>query len=376
MVIVMAKRRTLAAFAVWGFYLIIVLEFLFMISPLALYFYSAYGPALNLLHRSPSTAWLTAFFLPHFSQTKSLFLNELHEIGENVAFAGLLIFGIGAVQIYWAKIRRKSAVLGGLYAYIRHPQYLGLAVLGFGTMLIWPRFLVLVCYVTMLFLYVLLARWEEERCLDKYGEGYRSYQAQTGMFLPRSLIRWIPDILPKTGGKRLTAMLVSYAIAIGAAVGLGFELRNYSLSKISSLYSQNAAVLSPAVLTENELSGAYQLAAANSEVQQKLQSIEPSAKLIVYVIPSEWYLPDLPVEVRYKLGGHHTPKNFDRRYYKVLFTQARTHFHELAGKDIVKWAYGRNSLVLVRVNIAPASVTAVEPPPAYVVWGDIPTPMF
>ena len=52
-------------FAAWGFYLIIVLEFLYMISPLALYFYSAYGPALNLLHRSPSTAWLTAFFLQH-----------------------------------------------------------------------------------------------------------------------------------------------------------------------------------------------------------------------------------------------------------------------------------------------------------------------
>jgi len=93
------------------------------------------------------------------------------------------------------------------------------------------------------------------------------------------------------------------------------------------------------------------------------------------VIPSEWYLPDLPVEVLYKLGGHRTPKNFDRRYYKVLFTQARTHFHEPAGKDIVKWAYGRNPLILVRVNIAAASVTAVEVPPAHVVWGDIPTPM-
>ena len=371
-----AKSRTLAVFAAWGFYFIIVLEFLYMISPLALYFYSAYGPALNFLHRSPSTAWLTTFFLPHFSQTSSALLNELHAAGENVALVGLLLFGIAAVQIYWAKIRRRNAVMGGLYAYIRHPQYLGLAVLGLGTMLIWPRFLVLVCYVTMLFLYVLLARWEEERCLDKYGESYRSYQARTGMFLPRNLTHWIPDVLPKTGGKRLRAMLVIYVVVMGAALGLGFELRNYSLSKISSLYSQNAAVLSPAVLSENELSSAYQLAAANLEVQQKLQSIEPSAKLIIYVLPSEWYLPDLPIEVLHKLGGHRTPKNFDRRYYKILFTQARTHFHELADKDIVKWSYGRDPLILVRVNIAAASVMEVETPPAHVVWGDIPTPMF
>jgi protein-S-isoprenylcysteine O-methyltransferase Ste14 len=373
---VIAKSRTIAVFAAWGFYLIIVLEFLYMISPFALYFYSAYGPALNVLHRSPSTAWLTGFFLPHFSHTSSSLLNELHVMGENVALAGLLIFGIGAAQIYWAKIRRKNAVMGGLYAYIRHPQYLGLAVLGFGTMLIWPRFLMLVCYVTMLFLYVLLARWEEERCLDKYGESYRSYQARTGMFLPRSLTHWIPDVLPKTGGKRLTAMLAIYLLIMGETVALGFKLRNYSLSKVSSLYSQNAAVLSPAVLSENELSSAYQVAAANSEVQQKLQSIEPSAKLIVYVLPSAWYLPDLPVEVLYKLGGHRTPKDFDRRYYKVLFTQARTHFHDLVDKDIVKWSYGRDPLILVRVDIAAALVMAVETPPAHVVWGDIPTPMF
>jgi protein-S-isoprenylcysteine O-methyltransferase Ste14 len=372
----MATSRKLAMFAAWGFYLVIVLEFLYMISPFALYFYSAYGPALNFLHRSASTAWLTAFFLPHFSQTSSSMLNELHEGGALLGLLGLLIFGIGAAQIYWAKIRRQEAVTGGLYAYIRHPQYLGLAVLGFGTMLIWPRFLVLVCYVTMLFLYLWLAGWEEERCQEKYGERYRSHHGRTGMFLPRGLVRRIPDVLPKTGGRRLAAMLAIYAVVMGAAVGVAFELRNYSLSMISSLYFQNGAVLSPALLSVDELSSAYQLAAANPAVQQKLQSIEPAAKLIVYVLPLEWYLPDLPVEVLYKLGGHRTPKNFDRRYYKVLFTEARTHFHELEGKDIVKWSYGRNPLVLVRVNIAAASVTAVETPPAHVVWGDIPTPMF
>jgi protein-S-isoprenylcysteine O-methyltransferase Ste14 len=363
-------------FAAWGFYLIIVLEFLYMISPAALYFYSAYGPALNVLHRFPSTAWLTSFFLPHFSQTRSFFLNQLHSAGEMIGLAGLLVFAIGAAQIYWAKLRRRNAVIGGLYAYIRHPQYLGLAVLGFGTMLIWPRFIMLVCYVTMLFLYVLLARWEEERCLDKFGESYRSYQARTGMFLPRSLTYWIPDVLPKAGGKRLSTVLAIYAVVMGTALVLGFELKNYSLSKISSQYSQNIAVLSPALLTDTELSSAYELAASNPEVEQKLKLIGPSQKLIVYVLPSEWYLPDLPVEVLYKLGGHRTPKNFDRRSYKVLFTQARTHFHDLVGRDIVKWSYGRNALVLVRVNLDTAFLPEVETPPAHVVWGDIPTPMF
>lgn len=44
----------------------IVFEILFMISPFALYYYAAYGPSLNVLHRSKWTSWLTDFLLLTF----------------------------------------------------------------------------------------------------------------------------------------------------------------------------------------------------------------------------------------------------------------------------------------------------------------------
>ena len=138
--------------AVWMFYVVIVFEILFMISPFALYFYSAYGPTLNVLHRWPSTAWLTQFFLPHFSETSSPLLNVLPGLGGVLILVGTLILTAGAIPVYWAKLRGRGPVSGWLYALIRHPQYVGLAVIGLGTLLIWPRFLILVTYVTMLFL--------------------------------------------------------------------------------------------------------------------------------------------------------------------------------------------------------------------------------
>src|SRR6266498_252333 len=99
--------------AVWIVYLVIVFEILFMISPFALHFYSAYGPTLNVLHRSPSTAWLTQFFLPHFSETSSPLLNSLPGLGGVLMAAGAVLFLAGAVPIYWAKLRRRGAVTGG-----------------------------------------------------------------------------------------------------------------------------------------------------------------------------------------------------------------------------------------------------------------------
>ncbi len=163
-------------------YLVIVCEILFMISPFGLYFYSAYGPVLNFLHRSAWTAWLTKFFLPHFSETRSVLLDALPPLAGPFVLLGIALFLAGAVPAYWAKIRGSGPVTGGLYRSIRHPQYVGLAVLGLGTVLFWPRFLVLITYVVMLFLYHLLARWEEDQCSVRFGASYRAYQTRTGMF--------------------------------------------------------------------------------------------------------------------------------------------------------------------------------------------------
>src|SRR5215831_553088 len=361
--------------AIWAFYLVIVFEILFMISPFALYFYSAYGPMLNVLHRWPETAWLTKFFLPHFSQTDSLWLNALPMLAWCLISVGLLLFLGAAVPLYWAKFRGRGTVSHGLYAVIRHPQYVGLAVMGLGTTLIWPRFLVLVAYVTMLCLYAVLARWEEERCLAHYGESYRAYQARTGMFLPPHLSKSLPGTRPASGGQRGAAALGLYAALLAASVDLAFGVRDYSLSTISGLCTQDVAVLSPALLTESDMNTAYRAAVADIRVQDALRAIGP-AKLLVYVVPIEWDLADLPMETSHRSGGHYTPADFDRRHYKLLFTRIRTYIPEVTGRDIVKAAYGRDPILLVKVDSAKAEVTGIDTPPPHVVWGDISTPMF
>jgi len=370
----MANLKRAFVPAAWIFYLVIVFEILYMISPFALYFYSAYGPWLNLFHKSPWTAWLTGFFLPHFSQTTSPMLNWLPKLSDPLVVVGAGLFFLGFIQIYGAKIRRRGAVTGGLYRFIRHPQYLGLAIVGVGTLLHWPRFLVLVMFVTMLFLYYFLARWEEEQCLQKFGDDYRAYQERTGMFLPGGLFKKLPRLLPPSGARRVVAALALYVIVIAATIGLGDWLRDYSLSRLSTMYTDDMAVISPAVLTVEELSRAVQVAMGSAEVQKKLSDAGQNAKLLVYVVPVEWKLPDLPMEVT--RGGHYEPKDFDRRLYKVLFTTVRTHERAINPEEIVTEAYGRDPIVLVKVNTETAQVTGIETPPAHVRWGDIPTPLF
>lgn len=369
--------------AVWGFYIVIGLEFLFMISPFALYFYSSYGNVLNFLHRWPATAWLTGFFLPHVSMTTSPVLDSLKPWGFRLAGLGLLLFLAGIVQIYGAKLFRRQQVTGGLYRISRHPQYLALAILGFGVLLIWPRFLVLLAFVTMLFLYYWLARWEEHQCLEKYGDSYREYMNRVGWLGPAWLTSWIPS--PPAWARRPVAVMALYVLALVVAVTVGRGLRDYSLSHISSYYTDEAAVLSPTILEEDDLRRSFELVGADSRVQAQLAAASRDAETaggwLVYVVPETWYLPDLPMDSWHEIppehqGGHTIPSDFAPGKYKVLFTRARTHRPESQGVDIVKTAYGREPVLRARVDLNQGELTAIESPPASVVWGDIPTPLY
>jgi protein-S-isoprenylcysteine O-methyltransferase Ste14 len=372
----MADVRTGLRGAAWLFYAVFVFEILFMISPAALYFYSVYGRALNFLDRSPATAWLTQFFLPHISTTANPVLNRLGELGGLLLTIGILLFLLSAVPLYWTKLRRRGAVTGGVYRFIRHPQYVALAMMGCGTLLIWPRFLVLVSFITMLFLYGVLARWEEAQCLARFGESYRAYQARTGMFLPRALSPRLPRLLPEWGpGRALTSVVLFFAVIV-LSVAAAFRLRDYSLSQVAAIYREDEAILSPARLTDDELDAVYQIARDDETVRAALTAAKPARRL-VYVIPQDWYLPDLPVEPAPPSGSHpHGSADFDRSRYKVLFARARTHDPVATGRDIVKAAYGLDPIIVARVDIAARKVTAVQNPPPHVHWGDIPTPTF
>ncbi len=119
----------------WVLYTLIVLEILFMVSPFAAYYYSIYATPLNALQEFQSTAWLTMYILPHFTYSESWLANGLILISWPLILLGIVLFVLGFCQIYWSKFTGKGAVEVGLYRYVRHPQYVALAIIGLGTSL-------------------------------------------------------------------------------------------------------------------------------------------------------------------------------------------------------------------------------------------------
>lgn len=104
--------------------------------------------------------------------------------GYILLFAGFGIFLQGWRELYKAHKENRMAV-GGLYSIVRHPQYTGLFIALFGEGVVhWPTLFSVGLFPIIVFAYYKLARKEEQKTTEKFGEAYLEYKRQVPMFIP------------------------------------------------------------------------------------------------------------------------------------------------------------------------------------------------
>jgi len=191
------------------------------------------------------------------------------------------VFLVCAGQIYTAKFTKKGAVLGGLYSFIRHPQYLALGVAGLGLSILWPRFLTVVLWLVMTIVYYFLARDEERRMLSSHEETYRAYMSTTGMFLPASFEK---TIAPTSPGMKAVFIIGFVAVTLGAAA----MLRSYTISTLT-LWTSGTNITAAAILPEDGFKMDHRMGdiLADPQVKEKLQN---NKQYLVYFLPQNYIM--------------------------------------------------------------------------------------
>jgi protein-S-isoprenylcysteine O-methyltransferase Ste14 len=279
-------------FLIWATtvgYVLIALEVLFMITPFAIYFYGVYGPILEWLSSNHLTAWTTEFFLPHMVFVDNLLLNLLSYL-QAMFVIGLVLFFVAAVPLYFGRLTGRGVVSFGPYARLRHPQYLALAISGFGLLLYWPRFIVLIFYVTMLFVYYLLARNEEWRMKKEQPGSYEAYMGHTWMFLPgepgkklfAGLFGWIK---PKG-----LALVVCYLMVMAFSLATAFGLRSYALEQLPQAEVDGVHLVSVYPRPADKLLSLYALALTSPQVRNYLKD---NPTYLIYIMPGDFFLTGL-----------------------------------------------------------------------------------
>lgn len=363
----------------WLLYTLIVLEILFMVSPLAAYYYSIFATPLNALQDSPHTAWLTMYLLPHFTYSDSWLANGLVLISWPLILLGLFIFVIGFCQIYWSKFTGKGAVDSGLYRSIRHPQYLAFAIIGLGATLYWSRFIIVIAFVSMLCVYVLLAQFEERICLEKFGDSYRDYMNRTGRFLPRKLEMRLSRVsvrLPESGWPRGALLIGGFAVVLAVTITAGQWLRNHVIDSLIIADGPERVTVFVAPVSQ-----------PTADLVVELLNREELPGSIAYVAPSSWRIPELGFngsEGQTQHSGvsellhpttHGNSLSFDEGRLTVLLASAATVRADAKGLDRLKQALNIKPVEFVELDVTAGAVIDRRPA-GDGDWAGIPVPTF
>lgn len=269
-------------------FLIMAFEVMIMISPFAFFFYSVFNPIFKWLDQYTATRWFTSFFLPHMVLPPTLFLKAVRILGSAFFIIGFFTFSICALQVYLGKIFKWGVANKGLYKYIRHPQYLVLGIWGTGMSILWPRFIVLVSLSLMFILYYFLAKDEERRMLKHYGETYKDYMSNTGMFFPRAMeerCSFVRPLIPRCPFKYLAISTLIITMVIGA----GFLLREITLHSLYFDSKDNITILS--MLPEDNGLDANALdSIIKTYADGKLDMLDKNKDYLGYLMPGDYVM--------------------------------------------------------------------------------------
>lgn len=146
------------------------------------------APGLDLMSHDAGHLWETIFGFegnPH--------LNALHVLSNAFLIGGFWMLAAAWRVLYGAQ-RGGQLAVSGIYARLRHPQYVGFILIMLGFLTQWPTLLTLAMFPVLVFMYVRLALAEEQQADAEFGQDWRDYSARTPRFVPRlrRQIRW-PD---------------------------------------------------------------------------------------------------------------------------------------------------------------------------------------
>ncbi|MEK7580891.1 MAG: isoprenylcysteine carboxylmethyltransferase family protein [Patescibacteria group bacterium] len=110
-------------------------------------------------------------------------LSPLHILSYIFIGGGFIMLSSAWEKLYRAQ-KKHTLATSGIYARLRHPQYVGFVAIMFGFLLQWPTIITIVMFPILVVMYAKLAGTEEKEMIKKFGDKYKQYSKTTPAHIP------------------------------------------------------------------------------------------------------------------------------------------------------------------------------------------------
>jgi len=155
----------------------------------------------------------------------------------------------------------------------------------------------------MIALYYFLARDEERRMVNQFGDRYRQYMARTGMFFPQGLEQAAVR-LPFSRSAVLRPLL-GFVFLVALSIGGAFALRAYTVARLP-LWSQGR-ITALTILPDDSVMLEHRMAALVELPQIRFRLERIFGPVLVYVIPQQYVMQGMIADTgpQWRLYEHH-----------------------------------------------------------------------
>ena len=230
-------------------------------------------------------------------------------------------------------------------------------------------------FVTMVFAYWLLASIEERECETKFGKSYMDYKNRTNMFLPFR-IKFLSKIpFPQTGKKKI-AVAAAYFITLFSVVGIAFGLQAFSINSLHSFTTDNSVNIAVSRMPDERINDVLQIVKADSRVIYILSNFDEDTQFLNYILPTEWFAAEIPMNEIGVGRGHHSPRNYDDNVYKIIITRVITRNDGAPIENLLTNVRSIEPIAELWIDISGQSVIQILDMPDYIRYEGIPVAIF
>lgn len=116
---------------------------------------------------------------------------------------------------------------------------------------------------------------------------------------------------------------------------------------------------------------------SDAEVDAILSQSDESTKYINYILPTEWYAAEIPMNGVELRQGHYSPSDFDTNHFKVIITKAITKNNQISDiKNLLTKLYAREAIAEIWIDLSEQTVIKILDMPEKVRYEGIPVAVY